>query len=239
MPTQRSERSPPPRPDAGSFADYLHQCIEEERAALAREVHDDIGGALAAIRFDLDWIGRHAADAAVRSRLDAATEMLGYAIGASQRIALDLQPPMLDKGLVAAVCELAAGFERRTGIKTRIRTACSGVEPARAVQRVAFRTAQETLTNIGKHAHCSEVSIDLRTGGGHADAGDRRQRPGHSARRAGQARRARPQGGCARARVPSMAGCASQAAPAPARRWCSRCRSKRGNAPPAGRSLPA
>lgn len=164
MPTPRSERPPPPAPGAGPFADYLHHCIAEERAALAREVHDDIGGALAALRFDLAWIGRHASDAALLSRVDAATEMLGYAIGASQRIALELQPPALDQGLAAAVRGLAAGFERRTGIKTRFTARAGSIEPARAVQQVAYRTAQEALTNIGKHAQCSEVSIELRAG---------------------------------------------------------------------------
>jgi signal transduction histidine kinase len=165
MPTQRSARVPPAVSSAGPYADYLHRCIEEERAALAREVHDDIGGALAALRFDLGWIGRHTDDAAVKARVDGATEMLAYAIDACQRIAQDLQPPALAKGLAAAVRGLAAGFERRTGIKTRFTSAsAAGIEPGRAVQQVAYRTAQEALTNIGKHAQCSEVSIALRAG---------------------------------------------------------------------------
>ena len=161
MPTKDSEKASPSPANAQHAADYLHDCIKQERAAIAREIHDDIGGALAAIRFDLAWIGRHANDRAMQARAGAALEVLRHAIDASQRIAQDLQPAMLDQGLVAAVRWLADGFERRTGIKTQFSTTRERIDMASAVQLVAYRTVQEALTNIGKHAQCSAVSIEL------------------------------------------------------------------------------
>ncbi len=144
------------------LAEHLQTSIEEERAAIAREIHDDIGGALAAARFDLAWIGRHAPEGGLREHAGSATEMLQHAIDASQRIMLNLRPPVLDQGLVAAVQWLAETFERRTGLPVRVACDCSAIAsvPA-ALQLVAYRTAQEALTNVHKHARASQVRIDL------------------------------------------------------------------------------
>jgi signal transduction histidine kinase len=143
------------------FAEHLQMTIEQERAAIAREIHDDIGGALAAVRFDLSWISRHTADPVTQQHITAATEMLQQAIGASQRIMMNLRPAILDQGLVAAVQWLAGGFAKRTGIKTTVHAAPEAGTLSKAVQLVAYRTAQEALTNIAKHADCSQVTIDL------------------------------------------------------------------------------
>ncbi len=68
------------------------------------------------MRFDVGWIARHSTEEAVRDHAGSATEMLQHAIEASQRIMMNLRPPILDQGLVAAVQWLAESFERRTGI---------------------------------------------------------------------------------------------------------------------------
>ena len=143
------------------FAEHLQMSIEQERAAIAREIHDDIGGSLAAIQFDLSWIARHHADADTQAHVQAATAMLQHAVGASQRIMMNLRPAILDQGLQAAVEWLASEFERRTGIRTTVRAALRQPEVGKAVQLTAYRTAQEALTNISKHARCSEVRVEL------------------------------------------------------------------------------
>ena len=143
------------------FAEHLQATIEQERASIAREIHDDIGGALAAAKLDLAWIGRHLSDEKTLSHVHAAAEMLQHALGASQRIMMNLRPAILDQGLVAAVDWLASGFERRTGIKTVFRATTTDHELTKEVQLAAYRTAQEALTNISKHARCNHVSIDL------------------------------------------------------------------------------
>ncbi|MDT0140711.1 ATP-binding protein [Acidovorax sp. PRC11] len=143
------------------LTEHLQTSIEKERAAIAREIHDDIGGALTAVRFDVEWIRRHASEEPVRRHAGDATEMLQHAIGASQRIMMDLRPPILDQGLVAAVQWLAESFERRTGIPTRVHAGRDTIAVPADVQLVAYRTAQEALTNVSKYAEAGQVAIDL------------------------------------------------------------------------------
>lgn len=143
------------------LTEYLQSSIEQERTAIAREVHDDIGGSLAAVRFDLAWVERHSTEASVLSHVRAATEMLQHAIGASQRIMLNLRPAILDQGLLAAVQWLASDFERRTGVRTQTQVSREAITVSKEVQLVAYRTTQEALTNISKYAQASEVKIEL------------------------------------------------------------------------------
>ncbi|MCF8209922.1 MAG: response regulator [Rhodoferax sp.] len=143
------------------FAEHLQSAIEQERASIAREIHDDIGGSLAAAKLDLAWLSRHATDTAVQNHIQAATDMLQHAIGASQRIMMNLRPSILDQGLFAAVQWLATGFERRTGISTRLNTNHESLSLGKPIELTAYRTAQEALTNISKYACCSKVQIEL------------------------------------------------------------------------------
>lgn len=143
------------------FAEHLQMSIEQERATIAREIHDDIGGSLAAIKFDLSWIGRHHADPPTVAHIEAASSMLQHALGASQRIMMNLRPAILDQGLEAAVDWLAREFEKRTGVKTQFRASFGHAPIGKAIQLTAYRTAQEALTNISKHAQCQEVRIEL------------------------------------------------------------------------------
>ena len=144
-----------------SFSEHLQTTIEQERAAIAREIHDDIGGSLAAIRFDLSWIDRHTTDTATITHIKAATEMLQHAVEASQRIMMNLRPAILDQGLLPALHWLVSDFMKRTKIETIIRAPVQIQPLPKAIQLVAYRTAQEALTNIAKHAQCSHVKIDL------------------------------------------------------------------------------
>lgn len=148
------------------LTEHLQATIEQERTAIAREVHDDIGGALAAMKFDIAWIARHSSDAATLKHVSTAAEMLQHAIDASQRIMMNLRPPILDQGLVAAVHWLANSFEKRTGVTTLLRMPETAIDVSKPIQLVAYRTAQEALTNITKHAQSTQVCIDLSDGRG-------------------------------------------------------------------------
>lgn len=145
------------------LAEHLQATIEEERAAIAREIHDDVGGALTAARFDLAWITRHASDAALAEHARGANDMLQHALGASQRIMMNLRPPVLDQGLVAAVQWLARTFEQRTATPTHVFAGQEDTRLATALQLVAYRTVQEALTNIQKYARASHVRVELST----------------------------------------------------------------------------
>lgn len=143
------------------LAGHLQTSVEMERAAIAREIHDDVGGSLTALKFDLAWINRHAQDPAVQQRVQSALETVTSAIEASQRIMHNLRPAILEQGLVAAVQWMAARFERRTGIVTTMRTSHEQMQLPAGVPLVAYRTAQEALTNVSKHAQATRVHIEL------------------------------------------------------------------------------
>ncbi len=144
------------------LTEHLQTSIEQERTAIAREIHDDIGGALTAVKFDLSWIARNTATQPhVVQHAQSALEMLQHALGASQRIMLDLRPPVLDQGLAAAIQWLAEGFERRTGIPVALRLSPLHNNLASNIQLVAYRTTQEALTNVSKYAQATAVHIEM------------------------------------------------------------------------------
>lgn len=143
------------------LTEHLQDTIEQERAAIAREIHDDIGGSLAAIRFDLSWLARHCPDDETRSHVTSATAMLQHAVEASQRIMRNLRPAILDQGLGAALQWLVQDFAARTRIETTLNQPTQLQTICQAIQLVAYRTAQEALTNIAKHAQCTRVKIEV------------------------------------------------------------------------------
>jgi len=143
------------------LAQHLQVNIEMERAAIAREIHDDVGGSLTALKFELAWLARHSTVPEVQQRLGSALETVTHAIEASQRIMHNLRPAILEQGLVAALQWMTARFERRTGIQCHFRTSHESMQLPAGVPLVAYRTAQEALTNVSKHAEASRVSIDL------------------------------------------------------------------------------
>lgn len=143
------------------FAHYLQLAIEKERASIAREIHDDIGGALAAARMDMAWLSRHNQEPNIQNHIATATEMIQHAIEASQRIMLNMRPAILDQGLLASVQWLIQGFEQRTGTKVQFTASSDVMQLDAPVLLTAYRTVQESLTNIAKHASGSSVRIDI------------------------------------------------------------------------------
>ena len=144
------------------LAQHLQTSVESERHAIAREIHDDVGGSLTALKFDLDWIGRRVANSPeLRQRVQSALDTVTHAIEASQRIMHNLRPAILEQGLVPALQWMASRFERRSGVVCVFRTSHDKLALPTGVPLVAYRTAQEALTNVSKHAHASRVSIDL------------------------------------------------------------------------------
>ena len=148
------------------LAQHLQTSVESERAAIAREIHDDVGGSLTALNFDLAWIARHTTEPAVRQRVATALETLSLAIEASQRVMHNLRPAILEQGLVAALQWMASRFERRTGIACRFTSNRETVALPAGVPLVAYRTAQEALTNVSKHAQANQVAIELTVAAG-------------------------------------------------------------------------
>ena len=148
------------------LAQHLQTSIEQERAAIAREIHDDVGGSLTALKFDLAWIARHSTSAEVTTRVNSALETVTLAIDSSKRIMHNLRPAILEQGLVAALQWITLRFEKRTGTECLLRLPRYALDFPAGVPLVAYRTAQEALTNISKHAQASKVELDLSLAGG-------------------------------------------------------------------------
>ncbi|MEY4752408.1 MAG: hypothetical protein RJA44_83 [Pseudomonadota bacterium] len=149
------------------LAQHLQNSIEQERCAIAREIHDDVGGSLTAVKFDLAWITRNPDSPQLVERARQALETVRHAIEASQRIMHNLRPAILEQGLVAALHWMVLRFEKRTGITTVLRTSHQQLQLPGGVPLVAYRTAQEALTNISKHAGAAtKVEVDLTVAAG-------------------------------------------------------------------------
>ena len=148
------------------LAQHLQTRVETERADIAREIHDDVGGSLTAVKFDLAWIARHAPNAQIAERVQQALETVNHAIEASQRVMHNLRPAILEQGLVAALQWMTQRFEKRTGIPTFFRTSQEKIQLPPGVPLVAYRAAQEALTNISKHARATRVQVDLTAAAG-------------------------------------------------------------------------
>lgn len=142
------------------LTEHLQSTIDRERADIARDIHDDIGGSLAAVKLDLSWLMRRLGDDESLAHVRSALDMTEHALGASQRIMRNLRPAVLDQGVMPALQWLTRTFAERTGLAVTLAGSLQReLEPA--VAMVVYRTAQEALTNVLKHAQASHIRMDL------------------------------------------------------------------------------
>lgn len=146
-----------------NLSQRLQLMIDEERAAIAREIHDEVGGTLTAVKFDLEAM-QHEASGASRDRLARALATLAQATDATRRIMQNLRPPILDAGLVAALEWQVKEFRERTGVAVHFASNAADVPVAQPLAMAVYRTCQEALTNISRHAQARHVSVDLHHG---------------------------------------------------------------------------
>lgn len=137
---------------------------EEERARIARELHDQLGSALTALKFDASWLDRHwsaAPPEKLGERVRGMLDLLDDTIGLGRRLASELRPPALDLGLAAALETSLDEFTRRTGLAARLEAPANlpALEPRLAL--ALFRIAQEALTNVARHADARQVTLTL------------------------------------------------------------------------------
>jgi PAS domain S-box-containing protein len=147
-----------------NLAARLEAIREEERTRIAREIHDEFGQALTALKMDLAWLGKKVPPRGVpvREKLHGMEAVIDDTMDALHRILAELRPGVLDDlGLPAAIRWLAEEFKRRHEIACTVQM--SGGEPRlESGQATAvFRILQEALTNVARHAQARRVEIRL------------------------------------------------------------------------------
>ncbi|HIJ55098.1 MAG TPA: PAS domain S-box protein [Deltaproteobacteria bacterium] len=142
---------------------------EKERSALARELHDELGQVLTALRIDSSWMLDRLKEIDPKSALRALSmcELIDKTIEEVRRMAFRLRPGVLDDlGLIDALEAYATDFERRTGI-TCVFEHADVPDVSETLATAAYRIAQEALTNAARHAAAShiEVKVEAQNGG--------------------------------------------------------------------------
>jgi signal transduction histidine kinase len=148
-----------------ALSTHLQEVSEQEKSALSRELHDELGGLLVAARMDLSWLQQRlpTSDPAIEQRFKRIHESLSAGVDLKRRVVEELRPTLLDNmGLFAALRWQFKETCRRTGLQ------CTEVLPDEepALDPVAaigiFRVAQEAMTNILKHAMAKKARLTIR-----------------------------------------------------------------------------
>ncbi|MBX7246344.1 MAG: MASE1 domain-containing protein [Candidatus Sumerlaeaceae bacterium] len=142
----------------------LEQAREDERAAIAREIHDELGQQLTGLKMVLHSVVRRlpAQDPKINQKSEELTQLMDEAVQTVRRIATDLRPGILDDlGLVASMHWLVEQFEQRTGVPAEFRGPAEELAIDTDRKTALFRILQEALTNVTRHAHASTVSVTL------------------------------------------------------------------------------
>jgi two-component system sensor histidine kinase UhpB len=163
---QRLERS---RRQLRALSARLQSSREEERTRIAREIHDELGQLLTALKMDLRWMEKRLASGEnnpalnpVLDKLVEAGELADTTIAAVQKISSELRPGTLDNlGLAAALQYEAGRFQERTGITCHVTIPEPPPDLSLDAATAVFRIFQEALTNVARHAEAKEVRCDF------------------------------------------------------------------------------
>lgn len=136
---------------------------EDERRMIARELHDEVGQALAAIRVELAFAqNADGAPSTVTARLDEVRAITEGALHTIRDLSHLLHPALLDElGLVAALESLARGFERRHGVTVKMAHHNMDQRLGSELETSIYRIVQEALNNVAKHAHATTCRLSL------------------------------------------------------------------------------
>lgn len=146
------------------LAEHQESVREEERKRIAREIHDELGQQLLALKIDVSILQgqlSHVPQAA--AQLDGMLRSMTTLMQSMRAIINDLRPAVLDLGLHAAVEWQTREFQRKTGIACTLLSDGEDIALPDACATALFRTLQESLTNVSRHAHASHVDVQLYT----------------------------------------------------------------------------
>lgn len=146
-----------------ALAARLQQVREEERAGIAREIHDELGQALTGLKMDIAWMkDRLPGDNDMRSQCASIIQRIDGTMTTVRRIATELRPSVLDQlGLAAALEWQGQEFGARTGIEVTLDLCADDCRIPGHLASAVFRILQESLTNVARHARATRVVIRL------------------------------------------------------------------------------
>ena len=148
-----------------NLAGYLEDAREKERTYIAREIHDEFGQALTALKMDLAWLAKRlpANQDGLLAKVGSMSELVDSSIHMVRRIATDLRPGVLDHlGLVASIEWQAQEFAKRAGFECQLHLTDRDLMLDEDLLTAVFRIFQETLTNVVRHAEATKVRVELR-----------------------------------------------------------------------------
>jgi PAS domain S-box-containing protein len=150
-----------------TFATNVETAGEEERARVAREIHDELGQTLTGLRLDIGMAKKQVPEdmTELHGKLDDISSTVVSTIQTVRRIMTDLRPSVLDEaGLIAAMEWQCRDFKARTGIHCRFLSKENELDLDHEATNAIFRLSQEMLTNAAKHSGASRVTIELKQG---------------------------------------------------------------------------
>jgi signal transduction histidine kinase len=159
---RKSERLRESEDKLRRLAAHLISVREEERAHIAREIHDELGQVLTGLKMEVTWLARRLKEAPLIEKTDSMCKLIDSSVQTVRKIATGLRPEMLDDmGLVAAVGWQAKEFQKRTGIRARVKLPPESSKPDIDVATTMFRIFQEILTNVARHSRATRIDVDL------------------------------------------------------------------------------
>jgi PAS domain S-box-containing protein len=161
--TQAEKALAQSRDQLRALAAYYQTAVEDERTAIAREIHDEFGQSMTALKMDLSWLARRLPEKDERAeRIKGMDSLVDDSITLMRRIATELRPNLLDDlGLSAALEWQAHEFSRRTNIECSLDLAGYIPDLDQFLRTSLFRIFQESLTNVSRHAQATLVSVSL------------------------------------------------------------------------------
>ena len=147
-----------------NFSMHLQNVRENERTSIAREIHDDLGQTLTALKMDLSFLRKRLPgdQMPVIEKAESMAGLIDTTIQSVKRISTELRPGILDHlGLCAAIEWQAREFEKRSGISCEIVFEPEEIELDKNRSTTVFRIFQETLTNVARHAKATKISVLL------------------------------------------------------------------------------
>ncbi|HXX59016.1 MAG TPA: response regulator [Thermodesulfovibrionales bacterium] len=156
-----------------NLAAHLQSVREEERRNVARDIHDEFGQILAALKMNLAWISDKYGDhGGLRGKLKPAIDLVDRTILSVRRICTDLRPEILDHfGLGAAIEWQAREFQKEVGIECQVTVSPEDLVLEKDLSTALFRVFQEALTNVIRHSQATKVAVMLTDGDGSVTLG--------------------------------------------------------------------